>query len=170
VRKIRRLNIYSALAAAVFIHLALLNHIKVLGSKPDLVLTAVIFCGIFSGGRMGMEAGLIGGLALDIFSADIFGTNAFVFSFIGLISGSLSSQLFRDSKVIQFFLVLVFTMTSMMLHFVVVSMAAKNPGINIIEYLVKTVLLTGVYTAFVSIPVFSLMVKLFKLKEDAEYL
>lgn len=165
-----RFHIYAILLISVFLNLTVTNYIKLFGAKPDMVVLSVVFVGLFLGKGKGLEAGIAGGFLKDLFTLDTFGMNTSILGLTGLAAGALSLAFFRESKSTQALLVLIFTVFSMALTFFMLPLFLKSPGINFLDYFLTSVLPSGVYTALVSVPVYSLFVNLYKFKEDSELL
>jgi len=170
VYKISRLRIYFILALALLLHITVLDHIKILGVKPDLLLIVVIFFGLFLGREIGLESGLAAGLFKDLFALDFFGINAFAFALTGFLAGLLGTQFSRESRKTQVLLVMFLTAFSMTLHFIIVSIFSKWIYLDFREYLTGSVIPTCIYTAIVSIPVFFRLMKAYKIKGSEEYI
>ena len=161
---------YFILVLAVLVQLTVLNYIKILGSKPDLVLIAVVFFGLFSGAETGLEAGVFGGIMCDLFSLDFFGINALVLGLTGITAGFLSAKVFKESKKTGFLLVFFLTIFSMWLHYTVAMILARSSSLTFSEYFFKSVLFSAFYTAAVSVPIFLKMIDIFELKEAQGFL
>jgi rod shape-determining protein MreD len=170
VHKITRPRIYLILGAAVFVHLTALVRIRIFNSAPDLVLMCVIFFGIFLGPRMGLEAGLVGGLLTDIFSFGAFGMNALISGITGFLAGAFSAKVFKESSMIQFLAVFLFESVSMALHFAAAASAAGLLHIPFHVYLANSVLPSAVYTAAVSLVAFPVLIRAFGLEREEEFL
>lgn len=168
--KISRPRIYFILALALLLHITVLDHIKILGVKPDLLLIVVIFFGLFLGREIGLESGLAAGLFKDLFALDFFGINAFAFTLTGLLAGLLGTQFSRESRKTQVLLVMVLTAFSMTLHFTIVSIFSKWAYLDFREYLISSIIPTCIYTAIVSIPVFFKLMKAYKIRGSEEYI
>lgn len=168
--KISRLQIYFALALALLIQLTVLDHIKIFGAKPALMLTLVIFFGLFLGRGMGLEIGLAAGFASDLFTLDLLGINALIFALTGFLAGMLGAQLSRESKRTQGLTVLILTALAMILHFIIVSMLSRWSYLDLDEYIIGSAIPTSVYTAAVSIPVFFKLSSVYDLDRREEYL
>lgn len=168
--KIKRFPIYTILFFFLICQLTILNYIRVFGKSPDLVLICVIFFGLFFGWRLGLESGLISGFLIDIFAFDIFGMNAFIFGLVGLLSGALNTKFFKESKTTQFFLVLFFVCLSRCIHLISFSIFSKSQGMGLFNYLTGVALPNGVYTALISIVIFSKLISFFLPKEGEELL
>jgi len=158
------------LIAAFLIQLLLLDHVKIAGAKPDMLILSVVFFAIFFGPGMGAEAGLISGLLKDIYSLDIFGINIVLLSIAGLIVGMLSPKLFRESKLTQALLVFCSSVIYMVVHYFVSSFILKISYVTLPEYLYGLILPSSLYTATISILLFPALINRYRLKENAEYL
>ena len=168
--KIGRSNIYFILAVALFLHLTILHHASIFTATPDLMLACVIFFALFLGPGAGLESGLAAGLMKDLFALDFFGINMFVYGVIGLLAGSLSAKLSKESKRIRAIVVFVLTALSMSLHYLLVSIFTQSLGIRFTEYLARSVIPVSLYTAAVSIPIFMKFVDMYGLRGSEEYL
>jgi len=161
---------YLVLAALFFLQLTLVNIIAIYGAKPDLGSLFVIFIAVFFGARPGLEAGFVFGLLKDIYSVDIFGVNTTALSLAGLSAGFLSPKLFRESRSTQSLVVFFFTLLYLLIHYAISSSIASISYIRFSEYLLLSFVPVALYTAAISVPAFPLLINLFGLKEDAEYL
>ncbi len=130
----------------------------------------VIFCGIFFGWELAAEAGFAGGLLKDIFSAGTFGCNTLTLVFTGLIAGALSQKFFRESKSTQVFLIFLFTITSMFIHYALVSFLSKTSYISPYEYIFNLIIPSSIYTSIVSAIVFPILINKLELKKQEEFL
>lgn len=165
-----RVGIYSMLSLALFIHLVILNHVKIFGAKPDLVALSVIFFSLFSGKRLGFEVGLVAGFLEDVFALDIFWMNTFRLGITGLLVGALSTKFFKESKPMQILLVFTFTLLSMVIHYLSASFYTRGLKINLPEYFIYTMVPVSIYTTIISIPIFSKFISLYGLDETDEEL
>lgn len=161
----KRVNVYLILLPVLFLHLTVLNYIKIFDAKPDLMLALVIFFGLFGGWRMGLEAGLAAGFLEDIFTLDIFWINTFILGITGILAGGLKTKFFKESKITQTFFVFLFATFSMIVHFLSASAFIKSVNVSLADYFITSVIPASVYTALVSIPVFSKLVKHYDLEE-----
>jgi rod shape-determining protein MreD len=161
---------YFILALALILHLTILDHIKISGVKPDLLLIAVIFFGLFLGRGAGLESGFAAGLFKDLFALDFFGINALVFALTGFLAGLAGARFSRESKKTQILLVVLLTAFSMALHFMIVSIFSKWIYLDFSEYLAGSIIPTCIYTAIVSIPVFFKLMKVYNIRGSEEYL
>jgi len=170
VYKISRIPIYLLILAALTLQLTVLGRVRILGAKPDLMLTLVVFFGVFLGGRRGLEAGLAAGLLLDIFALDYFWLNTFTFGITGLLAGVLGLKVIRESRMTQTLLVFFFTIFFMTFHFIIASNFSRSANLSLAELTRVSILPSAVYTSLVSIPIFSKLTGLFNLREEDDML
>lgn len=168
--KIGRFRTYFILVLVIFLQLTVLDHIRIFGVKPDLVIIPVIFFGLFLGRGMGLESGLAAGLMKDLFALDFFGINAFCLALTGFFAGILGSKFSRESKRTQGLLVLFLNAFSMTAHFIVVSVFSKWTNLDFGKYFVNSVIPASIYTALISIPVFFKLTDIYETRGSEEYL
>ena len=169
-RKISRFRIYGLLFLAFIIHLTILGRVRIFGAEPDIMLSCVLFFGIFLGPRFGLETGIAAGLLKDIYSFDIFGANTLIFAITGLLAGAVRTKFFKESKITQALLVLIFSIFAMTAHFIVALSVTRRLSVSMAEYIFSSVIPSSIYTSAVSVPIFLNFINLFGLKEDSEYL
>ncbi len=168
--KVNRTSLYIVLIAAFLIQLLFLDHIKIMGAKPDLFAILVVFFAIFFGPATGAEAGFVAGLFKDIYSLDIFGVNSVLLSLTGLIVGALSPNIFKESKLTQSLIVFASSMLCMISHYFVSAIILKITYITLPEYLYNLILPSSLYTAALSLLLFPILISRYRLKEIADYL
>jgi rod shape-determining protein MreD len=150
--------------------MTVLGSIRVFGAAPDLGAMLVIFIAIFFGWGYSLEAGFVFGLLKDIYSLDIFGVNTVSLALTGLIAGTLSNKLIKESRLTQVLMVLVFTLVYFFIHYLIASAITDISYIKLSEYLFLSFIPDSLYTAAVSSVAFPFLIKRFALKETAEYL
>ena len=165
-----RYSLYIILITAFLIQLLFLDHIKIAGVKPDLLVLMVVFFAIFFGPGTGAEAGFVSGLFKDTYSLDIFGVNIVLLSMMGLIAGMLSPKLFKESKLTQGLLVFASSVLYMIIHYFTSSLILKIAYVTLPEYLYGLILPSSFYTAMLSVLLFPVLINRYRLKENAEYL
>lgn len=168
--KIKRAHIYLLIFAALILQTGFLNDLKILGSKPDLMVACVIFFGLFLGSNMGLEAGLAAGFLKDIFALDYFWINTFTLGMTGLVVGAISAKFFKESKRAEFIIVLVFTVLSMSLHYLLTLLFSKYLVIGYREYFFNSIIPGSIYTGLLSIPLYAIFINLYSLKEVDDFL
>jgi len=165
-----RCSLYIILIAALLIQLLFLDHIKIADARPDLLVLLAVFFAIFFGPAAGAEAGFVSGLFKDMYSLDIFGVNSVLLSLTGLIVGTLSPKLFKESKLTQALLVFASSVIYMIIHYFASSLILKITFVTLPEYLYGLILPSSFYTAVVSLFLFPVLINRYRLKENAEYL
>jgi rod shape-determining protein MreD len=167
--KVKRFPFYVILTAAFTLQLTLLDRIRILDAEPDLLLLLVAFSGVFYGWGPGLEAGVISGLLKDIFSTDIFGINTLALSITGFLIGGLSPKFFKESRVTQVFLVFIFSLVSMFIHYTLSSFLSDIRFIDLSEYLFGLIIPSAIYTSILSAIIFPVLMKKFRLKEQEDF-
>lgn len=160
-----RFSIYSLIGLALLLQLTLLNYLKLFGSKPDLILILVVFFGLFLGPSAGIETGLAAGFLEDIFVTDIFGINALALGLAGLIAGLISTKVYREAGATQFFLLILFSVFTMSVHFAAAGLADGNATPGFFEYLVTSIFPAALYTASVGLLIFLKLIGRYRLRE-----
>ncbi|MDD5428527.1 MAG: rod shape-determining protein MreD [Candidatus Omnitrophica bacterium] len=168
--KIARIQIYLILATALFLQGGAVNYVAISGAKPDLPLMAVIFFGLFLGPAAGLESGLAAGLLKDIFALDFFWINTITLGLTGFVIGAINTQFFKESKRADFIFVLIFTAFAMSLHYSIAVVLSDSIALGFLEFFKSSIIPTAIYTGLVSIPVYSKLLDVYKLKETEEYL
>ena len=168
--KINRFALYTILITAFLIQLLFLDHIKIAGVKPDLLILLVVFFAIFFGPGAGAESGFVSGLLKDTYSLDIFWVNIILLSLTGLAVGGLSPKLFKESKLTQGLLVFASSALYMVIHYFVSLSVLKIEYVTLQDYLYYLILPSSLYTAILSAFIFPVLIDRYRLKENAEYL
>ena len=95
---------YAAIAiimmAALIIDATFLNHLLVVGVKPDVTLLLVTSFGMLYGPRAGFVTGLIGGLAQDLLFGRAIGLFALTKSITGYLAGLATSKVYRENPLV----------------------------------------------------------------------
>lgn len=71
------------------------------GWVPQLLVAGVIFYALTEGQFFGLVIGCFAGFILDLMGVGALGTEMAVFGLLGLLCGSVSSKVFRDSPLVQ---------------------------------------------------------------------
>lgn len=168
--KINRFQIYLIILMALALQAGILNSIKIFGAKPDIVLISVVFFALFFGSGTGLESGLVAGFLQDIFAFDFFFVNTLTLGLAGFIAGLASDKFFKDSSRAVFLAVAFFTILSMSFHYIFVRFFSKTLAVGYPEFFMSVVIPAGLYTGFVSIPLYKIFVNTYNLKEADDYL
>lgn len=168
--KVNRFSIYLLLSASLILQLTVIDYIKIFNAKPDLMLLLVIFFGLFFGSSVGFETGFAAGLSKDILSVDIFGINTLTLGLTGLTVGILSPKFFKESRITQTALVFAFALFFMLAHYIFNSFISKITYISFSEYLFALIIPASLYTSFISLTIFPILVSRYHLEEKEEFL
>jgi rod shape-determining protein MreD len=95
----------AVLCAGAILQSTLLPHLAVLGVKVDIVLLLVAAWSIRRGVEAGLLWALIGGVAVDVVSAEPFGLSIVTFSLVAVIAGGIGPGLRRSSIVLPLSLI-----------------------------------------------------------------
>ena len=166
---IGRARAYLLLLLAILIQVTFLNRFTIAGSRPDLVLILVTFYGFFLGGGAGLESGIVAGFLTDLFALDYFGINMLVYGSTGLVAGMLRTNFSDESKKTQALLVFCCSAFSMCIHYAIAASFSGGLAFGLFEYLRSCVVPAGIYTAIVSVPVFTRLTSAYHLREPGEY-
>ncbi len=165
-----RFGAYMLILAALFMHLTVLNNIRISGVEPDLLLLCVIFFALFFGPRSGLETGLVAGALRDIFTFDIFGVNTFTLGMTGLAIGILNDRFLKESRMTRAIIIFSFTVFSMLSHYAILFAFSRYPSLGMTDYLLSSAIPESIYTTLVSIPLFSKLTGIYKPKESDDLL
>lgn len=169
-RKITKPSACLIIFTAFFLQITAVGYIKIAFAKPDLIILCVIFFGLFSGEKSGLGYGLAAGLLKDLYAFDIFGLNALALGATGFLAPVLYKKFFGESMQVRTIFVFLFSVFSMVLHFAILSFIPGYINITIVEYLASSAVPSSAYTAFLSIPVYSLFIRFYNLKEDDAFI
>jgi len=170
VYKISRFQIYLIIVAALFLQGSVFNYMEIMGARPDLLLMVVVFFGLFLGPAAGLETGFAAGLLKDIFALDFLWINACILSLSGFAAGIINTQFFKESKRADFIFVFGFTIFSMLLHYLIVSVISTSLALDFRDFFLGSVIPTAIYTGLVSIPIYVKLLDIYNLKETEDYL
>jgi len=163
--KMSRTLLYTSIALFLAIHIVLINRIEICGAKPDILLSLVVFIGLFFGSGAGFEAGIAAGFGKDIFAFDYFGTNAFILGLVGIIVGAVNTKIFRESGLTRMLLVFFFCSFGMYSRVLLSRFVFRSGSPNFAEYTLFSVFPVSAYSSLAALPVFGYLIHVFGLKE-----
>jgi len=101
VLRVNRALMYLMIIIIAFLHATVLNGPTKHGLKPDLLLTAVIFFGLFGKQRIGLEAGILAGIMQGVFSLNEVWVSALAYGMVGYVAGRNHNRFYRESIFVQ---------------------------------------------------------------------
>jgi rod shape-determining protein MreD len=168
--KVTRFQVFLAIFIALVVHMTILDRFNLFGAKPDLMLLLTIFFALFLGPRRGLEAGLLAGFMKDLFAFDVFGVNMLVLACTGFLAGAVNTNLYRESRSTQFGIVFVFSVTSMILHFIIASSVLRFVNLGLLDYLTSSIIPASFYTAVISFFVYPYLIEAYRLEDRRQFL
>ena len=90
------------LVAAALLQVSVLDYLKVLGVKPDLLLVGVFWASIVFQQREALALSAGAGILKDIFTPYSFGTNTLLFALFSLMIIRLGKEISIDSNPVRF--------------------------------------------------------------------
>ena len=156
---VERIILYAALAGLLFLELTVFNGLRVFGVRPELLLIATLFFGLYFGPAGGIEAGIASGILKDVFTIGAFGINTFSFFLIGFLSGYFKGKLVKENFFARTLLSAMSVCLISGIHFLYLGkilkadMSAASWG---------AVLCKGLYTGIAAPAVFFILGKIFK--------
>jgi rod shape-determining protein MreD len=148
-----RIIITAAIVIINFIlHTTVLQHISIMGVKPDITTAVVISLSIMLGKEGGTAVGLASGLLQDIMFSKPVGVTVFYYSIMGYIAGVYSEKIFRDNMIVP----VVFTAGATVFKYAVIVFFGYvlNTGIPLLYCLRYLALPEILYNSILSLPVY----------------
>jgi len=171
VYKITYLKLFAIMALAAWFHLTVLDHLRVLGCRGDLMLSLVIFFGLFGGAKQGFVAGLFAGLVNDIYSSGGFGYYTVALSLTGFLMGKIAPRFYREARFAQFFLTAVsyILLASLYYAFIFITGGFSVPETDWLfsysDFFVKSVIPGSIYAGLISVVTFRLLMEWFEVRD-----
>ena len=136
--------------------------------RPNLLVIAIIFLSLFSGKEMGLEAGIAGGLLLDLFSIRLFGLNIFLLGLTGWTVGSFNNKFYKDSRITHAILVFIATYFTLSVYFLFVQSRAIDSAfyLGFKSLLTPRILIPSLINSVLGIFFVAFLLSLFKITED----
>lgn len=128
---------------------SIFSRYRLAGVTPNVLICVVSTYGFMKGRRHGIVVGFFTGLLLDIFSGTLFGFNALVYMYIGLLNGLFKKQFFGDD--LRLPLILIGTSDLVYGVFSYLALYAIKARYDFSFYLMNIIFPEVVYTLLVSI-------------------
>ena len=160
----------AAYAFTIFIILILqttvLEYVKILNVKPNLLLVFIICVSISRGNVEGAVTGFFTGLAQDMLSGRIIGFYSLLGLYAGISLGSVHKRLYRDNFIVIVFFTLVLSIAYEWMVYFLASFGESAGNIRFFYPMVHRILPEALYNAFTSVFMYGYVLKLNK-KLDA---
>lgn len=128
---------------------------------PNLMIILPALFGFMGGKREGIYVGFFTGFMFDLFYCDVVGLNAFVFMFIGYFSGFFKEHYNKEEMIIPLFLIMLGDFSYGFINYVF-NFLLRNK-LDIAYYMLNIILPEVVYTLFVTILIYKVVLYVDKL-------
>jgi rod shape-determining protein MreD len=158
--RIGRLRLYAVILATLALEASLAHHVHIDAVRPNLMLILVIFVGLFSDWREGLEAGIVGGLLRGALTSGSVGINLTMFSLCALFANYCRNKLYRNSALTQgtlcFSVAVVFNLVSVFVKIMMRNVDFVTADVR--NSFGSAVVFVSLYTALVA-PLFFLVLR-----------
>lgn len=76
------------------------GYLTIRGIAPNVVLVVVVVYGLLFGWQMGLAAGVLGGLLLDLNTSQLIGSHVLALAAVGLLVGLVEEGVFKDNLIL----------------------------------------------------------------------
>ena len=114
--------------AAFILQTTVMNHFRIFGMSPNLILCLVVVFSFLYEGYHGIFFGLLFGFVSDVFSAEIIGIAAMCNFAVALICSELKRYLYKDSRISVTIVSLIGTALYALLYWSVSRMLGSSAG------------------------------------------
>jgi len=111
------------------------KYLNIAGIFPNLMLIVVVYLGLSKGSVVAQVMGFLFGWTWDVFSTDIFGIRAVVFTVIGYLAGAISRN-FNRNEVFSQFVIIFFAGIVYWLCFNLICFVFLDAGSRIVPFVV----------------------------------
>jgi len=111
------------------------KYLNIAGIFPNLILIVVVYLGLSKGSVAAQLMGFLFGWTWDVFSMDIFGIRAVVFTVVGYLAGAVSRN-FNKSELFSQFVIIFFAGVVYWLCFNLICFVFLNEGSRIIPFVI----------------------------------
>lgn len=115
------ISLFFVLVLAILLQTTVFSRLEIYGVVPNLILVVVVLASLSVDWQIALPLALLGGLSLDLFSANQFGVFAFTFIIISFFFSFLKSYLFARANI---FVSLVAVLAGTTLYYLVAMLLA----------------------------------------------
>lgn len=163
-----RRNIVMAILifVAFVLQSTLMQALSLGGISPDIMMILTVSYGFIRGKKSGLIAGFASGLLVDIFFGNVLGFYALIYMYIGYLNGLLHETFFKED--IKLPLVLV-ALSNLSYNFIIyILLFLLRSRLNPVGYFVRIILPEMIYTVFLMLLIYPLILKLNKKFDQIE--
>ena len=139
------------------------DFLKIQGALPDLVLIAVVYFAVAEGDERAMFTGLVGGVYLDVASAEILGHHVLGLVIAGFMASRVSTRLITEHPAVKAGLVL-FAAAFHGILFTAI-LYVQKPDIGFTSHILTSVIPDAFYTALLAPVLFFVFALIFQGRE-----
>lgn len=136
------------------------------GIVPNLMIILTASFGFMRGERTGLLFGFFCGLIIDIFFANVLGLNAMIYMYIGYTNGKFNRVFFPEEIKLPLFLILLSDLAYGLLYYFVLFLMRGRFQLG--YYFIHIILPEMVYTIFITLLLYPLILWLNRKIEDSE--
>ncbi|MBV8983375.1 MAG: rod shape-determining protein MreD [Acidimicrobiia bacterium] len=130
------------------VELTVLDHLRVFGAGPDVMLLLAVVAGIVGGPRVGALFGFAAGIVLDLFLETPMGLSALVFCIVGYAVGNIQGGVLRAAWWIPVVTTFAASVAGVLLYALTATVVGQ-PGL-VTPHLFVVAAVVGVFNAVVS--------------------
>lgn len=152
-------NIVLVILIAV-IQTTILEHIKIMGVKPNLLICYTVCYAIINGMTSGAIAGFMCGAVQDVLSGRVLWLNSLIGMYAGFITGTVNRRFYRDSLLIAVVATFIISLVYGILFYMLMKIP-DNFNLTRMAYILKNIILPeSVYNSAASVLMFVIVLKL----------
>ena len=134
-----------------------LEHIRIMGVKPNLILVLVILSALINGYTEGAVVGAFSGFALDLVSGRTIGLYALLGLYAGLLAGYASRKLYKENYLVMLFFVF---FTSVLYESAVYLLTSIGSEIHLLQAIALKAFPEAVYNSAVALIFYFIMIRI----------
>ena len=136
------------------------------GISPNILIIITVSYAFMYGGKCGMVVGFLSGLLMDIFYGNVLGFYALVYLYIGAANGVFHSIFYQDDIKLPLVLILVSDFVYTFICYVLLYLLRRR--FDILYYLKYIMIPEVVYTIFVTVFIYPMILFLNRTIDDVE--
>ena len=141
-----------------FLQANLFSWFNLAGIKPNLFVVLVLIIGLFAGESRGVMLGILFGISLDFFIGKSIGISGIMLGIVGFLGGFLDKNFSKDSRFTMIIMIIISTclyeVGSYLFNYFI-----NNATIGIGRF-IKILIVENIFNVFVTIILYTLIVKL----------